>query len=273
MSGQGPGAAPGPNALPTLTGRALIVGERINTSGLERADVYATAPLAFKAGDRGFAAIYRHGAVVLIGLTPLEEDEVLRGLAPRIVNPSPPRENEVIRVSLSPEGADQVTPDGVISLKSFAPEHLLVVADILAKSAALDSAEREVARVFEQVEPFMRPLAEKGRPPAGRRVMLKQIGEALLVKARVAGRVAALEKPDVLWDRPDLDRLYARLEDEYEIRERVETLNAKLGVIGDMATALTDIIDTEKSHRLELIIILLIGFEIVFSLVTFFGAR
>ena len=257
----------------TLTGRALIVGERINTSGLERGDVYATAPLAFKAGEKGFAALYRHGAAVLIGMSPLEEDEVLRGLEPRIVNPSPPREDEIIRVRLSPEGADQVTPDGVISLKSFAPEHLLVVADILAKSAALDSDERQVAKVFDAVEPFMRPLAEKGRAPAGRRAMLRLIGEALLTKARVAGRVAALEKPDVLWDRPDLDRLYARLEDEYEIRERVETLNAKLGVIGDTATALTDIIDTERALRLEFIIVVLIAFEIVFSLFQFFGGR
>jgi uncharacterized Rmd1/YagE family protein len=258
---------------PTLAGRALIVGERINTGGLERADVYATAPLAFRAGEKGFAAIYRHGAVVLIGLSPLEEDEVLRALEPRIVNPSPPREDEIITVRLSPEGDDAVTADGVISLKSVTPQHLLVVADILAKSAALDSDERQVARVFDTVEPFMRPLAERGRPPGGRRAMLRLIGEALLVKARVAGRVAALEKPDVLWDRADLDRLYARLEDEYEIRERVETLNAKLGVIGDTATALTDLIHTERSLRLELIIVLLIAFEIVFGLVQFFGGR
>jgi uncharacterized Rmd1/YagE family protein len=257
----------------TLTGRALIVGERIVTSGLERGDVYSTAPLAFKAGERGFVAVYRHGAVVLIGLSPLEEDEVLRGLAPRIVDPTPPREDEVIRVRLSPEGADQVTPEGIISLKSVTPEHLLVVADILAKSAALDTDERQVAKVFDIIEPFMKPLAERGRAPGGRRDMLKLIGDALLVKARVAGRVAALEKPDVLWDRPDLDRLWGRLEDEYEIRERAETLNAKLAVIGDTATALTDLIHTERALRLEMIIIALIAFEVVFGLFQFFGGR
>lgn len=257
----------------TLTGRALIVGERINTSGLERGDVYSTAPLSFKAGERGFVAVFRHGVVVLIGLTPLEEDEVLRGLGPRIAGPMPPKEDEIIRVRLSPEGGDQVTPDGLISLKSVTPEHLLVVADILAKSAALDHDERQVAKVFDVIEPFARRLADAGRPPAGRRAMLKMIGDALLVRARVAGRVAALEKPDVLWDRPDLDRLYGRLEDEYEIRERAETLNAKLGVLGDTATALTDLIDTERSLRLELIIVVLIAFEIVFSLFQFFGGR
>jgi uncharacterized Rmd1/YagE family protein len=78
----------------------------------------------------------------------------------------------------------------------------------------------------------------------------------------MSGRVAVEEKPDVLWDRPDLERLYARLEDEYELKERAKALHSKLEVLGDTAQALTDIIDTERSLRLELIIVLLIVFEI-----------
>src|SRR5580704_14054336 len=90
----------------------------------------------------------------------------------------------------------------------------------------------------------------------GRRAMLRHIGKALLVQHRVSGHVAVAEKPDVLWDRPDLERLYARLEDEYELKERVNLLTRKLAVITETAKALTDIIDTERSLRLELIIVL-----------------
>ena len=63
-----------------------------------------------------------------------------------------------------------------------------------------------------------------------RKGMLKLLGNALLVQHRVSGRVAVAEKPDALWDRPDLERLYARLEDEYELKERVDALNRKLAV-------------------------------------------
>ena len=69
----------------------------------------------------------------------------------------------------------------------------------------------------------------------------------------------------MLWDRPDLERLYARLEDEYELKERAAALHRKLDVLGDTAQVLTDIIDTERSLRLELIIVLLIVFEIVIT--------
>jgi uncharacterized Rmd1/YagE family protein len=72
----------------------------------------------------------------------------------------------------------------------------------------------EVAGVLNLIEPFARALAENGRTPAGGRAMLRHIGKALLVQHRVSGHVAVAEKPDVLWDRPDLERLSARREDE-----------------------------------------------------------
>ena len=67
----------------------------------------------------------------------------------------------------------------------------------------------------------------------------------------MTGPVEVSEKPDILWDKPHLERLYARLEDEYELKERVESLNRKLAVIAETAQVLTDIIDTRRSLRLE----------------------
>jgi uncharacterized Rmd1/YagE family protein len=89
----------------------------------------------------------------------------------------------------------------------------------------------------------------------------------------VSGRVAITEKPDALWDRPDLERLYARLEDEYELQERVDTLNRKLAVISETATTLADIIDTQRSLRLELIIVALIALEIIITFYQILASR
>jgi uncharacterized Rmd1/YagE family protein len=68
-----------------------------------------------------------------------------------------------------------------------------------------------------------------------------------------------------VWDRPDLERLYARLQDEYELKERAEALSRKLALISETAKVLTDIIATKRSLRLELIIVLLISFEIIIT--------
>jgi uncharacterized Rmd1/YagE family protein len=125
--------------------------------------------------------------------------------------------------------------------------------------------ERTVSAVFDVIEPLARELAEHGRTPGGRRAILKHIGNALLVQQRVSGLVAVAEKPDVLWERPDLERFYSKLEDEYELKERADLLTRKLTVISDTGRALADIIDTERSLRLERIIIALILLETVFT--------
>jgi uncharacterized Rmd1/YagE family protein len=255
------------------TARALLVGDRLETAGLERSDVLSTNPLAFRAGANGVATLFRYGVVVLIGLTPIEEDEVLRGLAPRIRGLLAKPEEEAVIIELSAERDDQIPPGGPIYVKALSPERIVVISDALAKSVVLAHDEREVAAVFDVIEPFARELAEHGRTHRSRRTILKHIGNALLVQHRVSGRVAITEKPDVLWDRPDVERLYARLEDEYELKERVAVLGLKLGVISDTAQALTDIIDTQRSLRLELIIALLIVFEIVVAFYQIYAAR
>jgi hypothetical protein len=121
------------------------------------------------------------------------------------------------------------------------------------------------------IEPFARELAEKGRTSRKRKGILQLIGNALLVQQRVAGRVAVAEKPDALWEKPQLDRLYARLEDEYELKERLDTLERKITVIAETADALTDIIDTQRSLRLEIAVVVLIVIEVVIGCVQIFA--
>jgi uncharacterized Rmd1/YagE family protein len=261
-------ASPGPGDPATpLTARAVMLGERIDTAGLERREVLSTAPLSFRADGRGLVVVFRYGVVVLVGLDALGEDEVLRGLAPRVIRPSIAHEDESARLSVMTGGEERIDPDGLVRVADTSHERLLVVADALAKSVALANDERQVAAVFDSIEPWSRALSEGATRPGGRRAMIRMIGNALLVQQRVAGRVAVSEKPDILWDRPDLERLYARLKDEYELPERADILNRKVSLIGETARMMTELIDTERSLRLEALVVALIVLEIVLTLV------
>jgi hypothetical protein len=65
--------------------RALLLGDRIDISGLDHTDVLSTAPLAFRAGQDGVVTVFRYGVVVLLGLSSPEEDEVMRALRGRVI--------------------------------------------------------------------------------------------------------------------------------------------------------------------------------------------
>ena len=249
-----------------VTAHALQIGDRINTAGFE-GQLLSSAPLALRSGKQGLAVVFRYGVVVFVGLTADEEAEFLERLQSRTFGKISPYEDEWAKIQVAKEGDEPIPVGGPILVRELSVERLLVVADALAKSVVLASDERQVANVIDSIEPFARELGTEGRTSRNRTDLLKLLGNALLVQQRLSGRVAVGDKPDVLWDRPDLERLYARLEDEYELSERAETLNRKLSVIAETATTLSDILDTKRSVRLELIVIYLIAFEI---LVTFY---
>src|ERR1700682_1080760 len=247
-----------------LTAHALLIGDRINTAGFE-GQVLSSAPLAVRVGSSGIAVLFRYGVAVFIGLSVAEEAEFLERLRARTFGRITPAEEECAKIQVAKEAEERIPVGGPILVREFSLERLLLVADALAKSVVLGHDEREVANVFDTIEPFARELANFGKTSRNRTDLLKLLGNALLVQHRVSGRVAVRENPDFLGDRPDLERLYARLEDEYELSERVETLNRKLAVIADTATTLSDIIDTKRSLRLEIIVVILIAFEIVIT--------
>jgi len=253
----------GPNDQ-VVTAHAILLGDRINTSGVE-GETLSTSPLAIRIDNEGIAVLFRYGVVVLIGLSQHQEQELLEKLSARVSGRLDRYEEETAVIKLAEEDEYQVPAGGPILVRAMSPERLLVISDVLAKSVVLAHDERRVAEVFEVIEPFARELATRGKARLNRTGILRLIGNALLVQHRVSGRVAITEKPDALWDRPDLERLYARLEDEYELQERVDTLNRKLAVISETATTLADIIDTQRSLRLELIIVALIALEIVIT--------
>jgi len=266
--------APAPeSAFGPLTARAVLLGERIDTAGLERRDALSTAPLAFRVGEQGMAVVFRYGVVVLVGLDTLAEDEVLRGIAPRVIAPFAKREEEAAQLVAAEGREERIDPDGRMRIADRSAARLLIVAEAVARSALLAHHERQVAEVLDTIEPWASDLASRGRRHGSRRDIIRLIGSALLVEHRVSGRVAAGEKPDLLWDRPDLERLYARLEAEYELDDRTEVLNRKLGLIGQTARLMTDLIDTERSLRLEAAIVVLIVAELALTLFQMFGAR
>ena len=262
---------PAPVAQRRLTARAVLLGERIDTAGLERSDMISTNPLAFGTGSAGQVVLFRYGAAVLIGLSPVEEDEVLSGLRHRIASRfERPEEEETVAIEISPEGEEQVTPGGPIVVRALSPQHLIIIADALAKNVALARDEREVSKVFDVIEPLAHELSRSGRSPTNRRQMLRMIGQALLVQHRISGRIEVEEKPDVLWDHPQFERLHARLADEYELKERAHVLNRKLRIISETTSALTGLIDTQRSIRLEATIVALIIVEVVITLYDLF---
>jgi uncharacterized Rmd1/YagE family protein len=246
--------------------RALQLGERIDLKGLEREDTFSVNPLAFRTRGGGTAVLFKSGAAVFINMTPVEEDDLVRSLAARISAPLAERETESARLVVKPAEDELIGATGALQLKSTDPERLLLVAQALAMSVSLAYDERRISQAFDRIGPIAESLQQRRLPPGPRADLLGQIGDALAIQQRLAGRVDLEDKPDVLWDHPELERFWAKLVDEYDLTVRSRAVARKLDAIRETAETITDLMATRTSHRLEIYIIALIALEIVLGL-------
>jgi uncharacterized Rmd1/YagE family protein len=249
-----------PAATP-LIARARLLGARIDTR-----DVATDATAAALATDVGLTFVFRYGVVVTIGAgsEPTHQlDSVLLGY---VVDPTQIQEVESATLEGRPDGGDRIGPDGQIQLVDMVYERLLLTAIVLARSVVLARDEILVSEAYDRIGPLVTDLRENGRARLPIRPAMQLVGNVLAARHRLTGTAQVDERPDLLWDHPQLDRLYVRLEAEYELKERAEVVVRKFGALGDFTEVLLDIVQDKRAFRVEIAIIALIAFEILLTL-------
>jgi uncharacterized Rmd1/YagE family protein len=245
--------------------RALLLGERLDTRALERDKPLGIAPLTVEIAGGGIAVLFRYGAIVLFGMATAAMDSFVASLKPLIAGVFPVPERDEVRLLVRPDSDQQVDPSGNIILNEKTTERLQLVADILVKSLVLSHYETRIADIFDRIEPLAATLREKGRAGASGKELLRHIGEVLLMQQKMVGRVETSEKPELLWEHPELERLYMRLADEYELRDRDRALDRKLDVVCRTVETLLGLVQTRSSLRVEWYIVLLIIAELLLT--------
>src|SRR5579871_6307195 len=243
-----------PAAAQTLPVTALLLGERIDTR-LERAGSLDTAPLTLNLPGGGLAVLFRYGAVVLFGAKEPAIQTFVNGIAGSVVGAFP-----------VPDSDQPVDAAGNITLRDRSIDRLQVVADVLAKSLVLAHYETRIGELFDRIEPLALTLREKGRAGAAGKELLRHIGDVLLMQQQMVGRAATSETPELLWEHPELDRFYARLAEEYELRDRDRALDRKLDIVSNTVETLLGLVQARSSLRVEWYIVALIVAELLLSL-------
>ena len=157
----------------------------------------------------------------------------------------------------------QRAENGVIWVQAIDIERLQLIADIMARSVTLAESEANVAEVFDRIEPLATSLERgEGKGPKAKE-LLKHIGGTLRTQHKMVGRVEVEEKPELLWENPQLERFYHRLFEEYELRERHRALEHKLALVTRTAETLLGFLHHHSSLRVEWYIVILIVAEII----------
>ncbi len=246
--------------------RALLLGDRLDLKLFKIEDCLATTPLTLQVdASGGIAVLFRYGVVVLFGVHTMDEVRFIESLKHLLTNAYVAPETE--ELELHSGNSIIGVQSGVVTLDEISLEKLQLIVDALSKNLVLTLYEKKVAGEFDKIEPLAQELATHGKVSADTKKLLQKIGSMLLIEHRMVGRAEIGDRPETLWDFPQLEGLYAALEDEFELKERQSALDRKLGLISDTAQTLADVWDNKQLHKLEWYVIGLILFEIVISLI------
>lgn len=256
---------PSSESVQVLTAKAWFLGTRIEIREVGKAPTLTTGPVTLLVGSKGYSLIFRFGVVVLLGLTLAEEKEILENLQTSVQNPFLQPESDEVQLVIDATLPERLGSDGRLILHDTTLGRLQVVAHIQAKSCVLGYYERSVAEVFDRIEHIAEQLCRGVSPSRGKKAILNEIGNVLLILTRTVGRVEVTEKPEITWDDPELDRLYERLATEYELRDRDLALSRKLELISRTAETYLDLVNNRQTMRVEWYIVILIILEIVLN--------
>lgn len=247
-----------------MTIQARALGERIDTRGMSgERSLVGCVPFQT---EHGTALVYRFGCVVFFDTGNEGREQLLSQIGDKVVGPFTDVAEEVAEFIVAVGQATHIAEDGLV-LGTRDLETLYTIGDVLAKSVVLEHYERRIAAAFDNLEPLTLALATTGRTIERSKSLVQQIALGLLAEHRLIGRVEVAEKPDLLWDRPDLERVHSWLVREYEIKERQLALERKLALVSRTAQVLLDLLNVRRSLRVEWYIVFLIVVEVVLMLV------
>jgi required for meiotic nuclear division protein 1 len=243
----------------------MCIGERIDLSRFRSADRLGLNPYLIALADDCVATLSRYGVVVFFNASSEHEDALLQEIAALVSQPNSRRESETLVMRVSPDEEERLE-NSVVVVRELTVERLQLIGWVLSRSVVLGEYESRVFKDFDRVEPFAVELQTRG--VGGRKMseLLQHVGSSLLTELKLVGRVEVREKPELLWEHPELDTFFLRLQTEFELNDRFAALERKLDLISRTVGTVLTLLQNRRSLRVEWYIVALIVLEFMLSL-------
>jgi len=212
---------------------------------------------------------FKEGCVVFWNVPELERSSVLKFLKPycleRIEESIIYDESEMMNFKMS--GTDKAHLEkGIINIVD--DTDLIVkytFSDAISASVKLGTWEAALEKIIDSIEFIAEDMRRSAKVKIHEDFVLQKTGEILELRHLLNLSSDLLDTPDFYWDREDLEHLFGVTCSHLAVSKRTRVVNEKLGHCLEIIEMINNHLRHEHSSRLEWIIIILIGIEIVFE--------
>ncbi|ORX40897.1 cytoplasm protein [Kockovaella imperatae] len=212
--------------------------------------------------------LFEYGTVVIWGMTEKEEKSFLRGLKKFEVERLSPEDVEMEDLNFYYADYSRIYNDVITLRKGSSYMTKLALSHALAQSVKISLFEELIGSTIDQTKDIPKTMSETGKIGLPRSEIMKQIGNLFILRININLVGSILDSPEFFWTFPDLEPLYTACRSYLEISQRIDLLNARVDVLQDMLKLLKESVNSTHGERLESIVIILIGIEIVLGIVT-----
>jgi uncharacterized Rmd1/YagE family protein len=213
--------------------------------------------------------IFEYGVIVMWGFTKREERLFLYDLA-KFENEKLSDEDvqkEEFNYYITQSYQPRIYND-FITLRDDSNHMLkLSISYAISQSVKISLFEELVDNTIEDTQDIPQQISQTGKVKMTREEIMKSIGELFILRININLHGSILDSPELMWSEPELEPIYQATRGYLEINQRVALLNQRLEIISDLLQMLKEQLGHNNDEQLELTVILLIGAEVLVSLI------
>lgn len=213
--------------------------------------------------------IFEYGVIVMWGFTKREERMLLIELA-KFENEKLSDEDvqkEEFNYYITQSYQPRIYND-FITLRDDSNHMLkLSISYAISQSVKISLFEELLDNTIEDTQDIPQQISQTGKVKMTREEIMKSIGELFILRININLHGSILDSPELMWSEPELEPIYQATRGYLEINQRVALLNQRLEIISDLLQMLKEQLGHNNDEQLELTVILLIGAEVLVSLI------
>jgi uncharacterized Rmd1/YagE family protein len=217
--------------------------------------------LTYLLGPKQYLFVFSFGAVVFVNVAK-DMQTTTRKLIMKYAEGHVKKDYNETYLLHESDGKFAVTNDDAM-LPMIGMDEIEIAARVIAQSVALEHIEDLAEEILNNIGSMNTGLEKAGRFSRNAQTILRSSAQNNNIIQFVISKISLLDKPDITWNRAQLENLFSQLADLFELRSRFRNIEYKIKFARDNSEFAFHVLHGERANFLELIVIILIIFEIL----------
>ncbi len=245
---------------------AFQIAEQINIkkfkADFKHPAFHSTSTELYYSDSNKFLSVFGYGVIALAGYNATEKSEFINFLKQYCEDLISTEFKEDFTVIEDKTHAFKLNYNS-IEIPTVNNQVVQIVMLNIAQSVSLDFYENLAENILTETSRLTKELEIKGNLSVSKKNLLKFIGKTLNVKNSIIDNLYIFDAPDIVWESEYLAKIDEALKKALDLKMRYREVDYKLKIVQENLTLFTDLLQNNQSHRMELIIIILILIEVI----------